>query len=103
MLHAWCMVTQGACKPSTMPESVCTVLLHHLVALLLLVARSCLPTAQTRQQQVELLTQGVVHLPLLLTHLKHSCQLCLQQHAADCAHALISVTGWELLLSIAIT
>lgn len=78
MLYALCKVTRGSCKPF-IPESVCTMLLLHLVALLLLVVCSCLPAAQTGQQQVVLLAQGVIHLPLLLTHLKHSCQLCLQQ------------------------
>lgn len=65
------------------PESVCTVVLLGLMALLLLMACSFLPAAQASQQQVILLTQGIVHLPLLLTNLKHSCQLCLQQHQAD--------------------
>lgn len=76
--NAVCKMTWGSCKTFT-PESVCTMLLLHLVALLLLVACSGLPAAQTGQQQVVLLAQGVIQLPLLLTHLKHSNQLCLQQ------------------------
>lgn len=63
-----------------MPESICTIVLLCLMALLLLMLCSGLPAVHTGQQQVILLTKGVIYLPLLLADLKHSCQLCLQQH-----------------------
>ena len=75
-----------------MPECVCTVVLLGLVALLLLMVCSFLPAAQASQKQVILLTQGIVHLPLLLTNFKYSCQLCLQQHQADCGHDLAATS-----------
>lgn len=76
-----------------MPESVCTVALLCLMALLLLMVCSGLPAVQTSQQQVVLLTQGVVYLPLLLANLKHSCQLCLRQYQAECSHKLAAASA----------
>ena len=79
-----------------MPESICTIVLLCLMALLLLMLCSGPPTVHTGQQQVILLTKGVIHLPLLLADLKHSCQLCLQQHQADCEHGLAACSALKV-------
>lgn len=54
------------------PGSVCTALLQQVMPLLLLVSGPVPPGVKTPQQQVILLTQRIITLPLLLTHLKHS-------------------------------
>ena len=59
----------------SMPESICAVVLSLLVPLDALVVGSCLPVMQAGQQQIILITQGIVQLPLLLAHLKDPAQL----------------------------
>lgn len=60
------------------PEGVCTALLQQVMPLLALMSSPVSPGLQASSQQLKLLAERVKALPLVLTHLKHPGQLCLQ-------------------------